>query len=121
VGRRMKLYSLRTLLIILLSSLLSCDYREFKLLEENEIPSAFILNSSPTFEGYYYEGSDSLYHYFESKWKYQVDRKFKLLKSDLSITREFLIEEAREVRIDVYKLKGGNFGSNQYYNLYLIE
>jgi len=61
------------------------DFTEVK---ESGLNQAFILNSSPTFLGYFYLGSDKTYHYFVSKWKYERDRRFKVPKSYLAVKSE---------------------------------
>lgn len=50
---------------------------------------AFIVNSSPTFQGYFYLGSDSTHHHFKSRWKYKRDRAFTIPVSDLTIAETF--------------------------------
>ena len=80
---------MKTILCALFAAclLIGCttDFTEVK---QAELDRAFILNSSPTFKGYYYLGSDDAYHYFVGKWKYGKDRYFKTPKTDLPITRE---------------------------------
>ena len=60
------------------------DYHEVK---KADLPQAFIVNSSPTFQGYWYQGSDASYHYFTSKWKSGADKRFKINKTDLAVSR----------------------------------
>ena len=62
--------------------------KDFTEVKQADMDRAFILNSSPTFEGYYYLGSDDAYHYFVGKWKYGQDQHFKTLKAYLPISRE---------------------------------
>ncbi len=54
---------------------------QYALIKETQ--KEFELNSSPTFKGYYYQGSDEFYHYFISKWTISKDRYFKLRIKDL--------------------------------------
>lgn len=78
------------LLSLLLSLLLAgCGDSGYTQVSQKEMGGVFIMNSSPTFQGYYYEGSDRDFHYFTSRWKYESDRKVKIRKSDLKIAEEF--------------------------------
>ena len=47
----------------------------------------FIVNSSPTFLGYDYLGSDSSHHYFVAKWQYESDSRFKVKTVDLVVNK----------------------------------
>lgn len=47
----------------------------------------FIVNSSPTFLGYDFLGSDTSNHYFVAKWKYQRDSRFKVHAADLVVNK----------------------------------
>jgi hypothetical protein len=94
---------------------------KYKTIENQNLKSAFILNSSPTFKGYFYNGSDEKFHYFISKWKIQKDIYFKLHIEDLEITRPFDFEQ-KELRIDLLNLDNNiEFGKNEYYKLYIID
>jgi len=55
---------------------------------EQDIENSFILNSSPTFKGYFYVGSDNSFHYFVSKWSYENDKYFKIKKTTLRLVNE---------------------------------
>jgi hypothetical protein len=77
------------------------DFTEIK---ESELNQAFTLNSSPTFQGYRYLGSDESYHYFSSKWKYGQDRRFKINKNDMVVLKEEPYGHA-EIRIYEFKPK----------------
>jgi len=55
---------------------------------ETDVKSSFVLNSSPSFEGYYYLGSNSDFHFFVSKWSYAQDHHFKISKSQMPINQE---------------------------------
>ncbi len=50
-----------------------------------EFEGEFILNSSPAFQGYFYEGSDSEFHYFSSRWQYGRDRYLKIATNELTV------------------------------------
>ncbi|MEM9226750.1 MAG: hypothetical protein AAGA45_02180 [Verrucomicrobiota bacterium] len=54
-----------------------------------ESDRVFMINSSPTFLGYFYLGSDDDYHYFGSRWKYEPDQGFKFTKGDVTLVRDF--------------------------------
>lgn len=74
-------------LLAVLASLLTGSTKDYHEVKKADLPHAFIVNSSPTFQGYWYQGSDASYHYFTSKWKYGADKRFKITKTDLAVTR----------------------------------
>ncbi len=82
----MKLKS-TVLMALIVCALAGCtkDYHEVK---KADLNFAFIGNSSGTFKGYYYQGSDAHFHYFISKWQFGKDRRFKIRKDDLEVTAE---------------------------------
>lgn len=88
-------------------------------IEPDELYHAFILNSSPTFKGYIYQGSDVNYHYFISKWDYQIDNHFKIKKGDLKINDPYKFKQ-KEVRVDLFKTDK-LFGNNRFCTLYITE
>ena len=47
----------------------------------------FNVNSSPTFLGYDYLGSDASHHYFVAKWQYEGDSRFKVKTGDLVVNK----------------------------------
>ena len=99
----------------------SKENSKYKSIENQNLKSAFILNSSPNFKGYFYKGSDEKFHYFISKWKMQKDRYFKLHSEDLKVTKPFDFEQ-KELRIDLISLENNiEFGKNEYYKLYVID
>jgi hypothetical protein len=106
--------------LFLITILISCDkYEEVK--KEN-IHNAFILNSSPTFKGYFYEGSDSSYHYFISKWNFAKDRYFKIPKSDLRVFKQYEFKkDNQELKIDLFKEDNEIFAENEFYTLYIAR
>lgn len=101
-----------------LSALTGCDnYKEIK---NEELESAFIMNSSSSFNGYYYKGSDKAYHYFESKWDLEKGRDFKIPFSKLTIENDYKFKLGdKELRIDLYKDSNELFGQNEFYKLYV--
>ena len=103
--------------VLLITLLVSCDkYEEVK--KEN-LPHAFILNSSPTFKGYFYEGSDSVYHYFISKWDFEKDKYFKIPIGELKVFKPFEFrKEIREEKIELFKEDNEKFAENEFYTLY---
>src|ERR1039458_1711441 len=82
--------------------LTSCNvYKEVK---NEDLKTAFIPNSAPQFKGYYYEGSDSVYHYFVSKWDFVRDRYFKIKIDKLKVINGFKFNKGdKEIRIDLFK------------------
>ena len=109
-----------TILLLTLICLTSChNYKEIK---NEEIRSAFILNSSATFEGYYYEGSDNKHHYFQSKWDFREDTYFKILIADLTIENKHKFKLGdKELRIDLFKDSNELFGQNEFCQLYVLK
>ncbi|MGB0743835.1 MAG: hypothetical protein ACPGSB_04850 [Opitutales bacterium] len=79
-----------SLLLFALSALvlIGCG-KEYTQVQKKDLGQAFIVNSSPTFKGYFYEGSDRDFHYFTSRWKYGSDLKMKIAKDDLKVAKEF--------------------------------
>jgi len=106
--------------LLLIALLVSCDkYEEVK---KEDLPNAFILNSSPTFKGYYYEGSDSVYHYFISKWNLEKDKYFKISISNLKVFKTFEFKkDSKEIRIDLFKEDNEKFAENEFYRLYIVR
>ena len=106
-------------MILALVGLASChNYKEVK---SEDLGSAFILNSSPTFKGYFYEGSDSAYHYFISKWDFQRDKYFKIAIEKLKIINDFKFNRGyKELRIDLLKDDNEEFAENEFYTLYIV-
>ena len=101
-------------------SLTNCvNYKEIK---NKDLKSAFTLNSSATFKGYYYKGSDNDYHYFVSKWNFQKDQYFKLPLNKFTIAnnRKFGLGDI-ELRIDLFKEGNEEFGQNEFYKLYIVK
>jgi hypothetical protein len=109
-----------TILLLTLLGLVSCNnYKEIK---NERLSTAFIANSSPTFKGYYYEGSDSDYHYFKSKWDFEKDKYFKISVSKLTISDKYKFKLGnKELRIDVFEEDNALFGQNEFCKLYIIN
>tara|TARA_R100000027_G_scaffold23393_1_gene16951 strand:+ start:11426 stop:11782 length:357 start_codon:yes stop_codon:yes gene_type:complete len=89
--------------LLLLFTMVGCKDSEYSQVQKEELSAVFIMNSSPTFEGYYYEGSDTEFHYFSGRWKYQGDRKVKVKKVDLEINDEFALG-SDEIGLTVFNL-----------------
>ncbi len=106
--------------ILFLINVYSCHSDKYKLIENDDLKGAFIINSSPTFKGYFYVGTDSNYHYFESRWDLQKDRYFKIRKADLKVNEPFDFD-TKELRIDLFDNTKIKFGENEYYKLYIID
>ena len=98
----------------------SCHVDKYELIETDSLKSAFILNSSPTFKGYFYMGTESDFHYFESRWDLQIDRHFKIHETDLKVTEPFDFKQ-KELRIDLITSTKTIFGENEYYKLYIVD
>ena len=108
------------ILILTIICLTSCD--NFKEIKNEELKRAFILNSSATFKGYYYKGSDNDYHYFESKWDFQKDNDFKIPVDKISIKDNYKFKFGdKGIRIDLFKENNELFGQNEFCKLYLVK
>lgn len=92
-----------TILITLTINLLSCAAKHSKIALVR-LESAFILHSSPTFKGYFYQGTDTNFHYFVSRWKYTKDKPFKLRKNEVKIKETFKLK-SKERKVDLLKTK----------------
>ena len=73
-------------IVLIAVSLTGCNH-DFAEVNRAQLNQAFIINSAPTFLGYDYNGSDANYHYFMAKWKYGVDKRFKVHTSDLGVNK----------------------------------
>ncbi len=113
-------YIITTILLLTLLCLISCN--KYKEIRNEELKRAFVLNSSATFKGYYYKGSDNNYHYFKSKWDFQRDKNFKIPITKLTITNNFKGKLGdTEMRIDLFKVNNEIFGHNEFHKLYVIK
>jgi hypothetical protein len=107
-------------LLITLIALTSCN--EYKEIKNEEIGNAFILNSSPTFKGYFYKGSDNDYSYFVSKWDIENDRYFKIPKDRLTIKENLKFnKDDKELQIDLIENGNEKFAENEFYKLYIVQ
>jgi len=108
------------LILVVVLGITGCDsYKEVK---GGDLKSAFILNSSPTFKGYYYKGSDSAFHYFVSKWDFQKDQYFKISIVKLNVFKEFTFSaNSKELKIDLIKVNNEVFAENEFYKLYIAQ
>ena len=75
------------LALALIAVTLAGCIHDFAEVNRSQLNQAFIINSSPTFLGYDYIGSDASYHYFVSKWKCGTDKRFKVHTSDLGVNQ----------------------------------
>jgi len=107
-------------LLLIIIGLVSChDYTELK---NEELKSAFIMNSSSTFKGYFYEGTDNSFHYFSSKWTIGTDKYFKIPINELKVSDKFKMERNKtELRIDVLENGKPEFAENEYCKLYVVS
>jgi hypothetical protein len=107
-------------LFVTVIGLTSCDsYKEIK---GEDLKNAFILNSSPTFKGYYFKGSDSAFHYFVSKWDFKKDRYFKIASGNMKVIRDFKFNTgSKELMISLSEENSEEFAENNFYKLYLLK
>jgi len=108
------------LLFVTVIGLTNCNnYKEVK---NADLKSAFILNSSPTFKGYYYKGSDSAFHYFVCKWDFQKDKYFKIGLEKLKVIKDFKFNtDNKELRIDLFKENNEEFAENEFCKLNIVR
>jgi hypothetical protein len=108
------------LLLIAIITLTSCN--ECKEVKNEDIGNVFILNSSPTFKGYFYKGSDNNYAYFVSKWDVEKDRYFKIQNDKLTINENLKFNKGdKELQIDLIENGSEKFAENEFYKLYVIQ
>lgn len=80
------------------------------------------MNSSPTFKGYFYQGSDNSFHYFSSIWSPGKDKYFKIPIDKLKVSVKFKFERNKtELRVDVIENSKPEFAENEYYKLYVVN
>jgi hypothetical protein len=89
---------------------------KYKEPENANLNKVFLVNSISLFKGYYYQGSDSEFHYFISKWDYQKDKLIKLKLTDLNVLHQFRYG-IKEVRVSIMTSEI-KFGNNQSGTLY---
>ncbi|MFD0798860.1 hypothetical protein ACFQZJ_15420 [Maribacter chungangensis] len=87
--------------ILLILNLSACSSNGSKIAEV-DVEGGVILHSSPNFQGYFYQGSDSNFHYFVSRWKHVKDKRFKLSNSEVYLNEPFQFE-TNEQAIDLLK------------------
>lgn len=107
-------------IILIFIGLVSCqNYVELK---NEELKDAFIINSSPTFKGYFYKGTDNSYHYFVSRWTLSKDKYFKISVDKLKVNEKFRFEKNKyEIKIDLYKDGNIEFAESEIWKLYVIK
>ncbi len=105
----------------LITLLLLSSCIKYKELNDADIEKAFILNSSPTFKGYCYQGSDKSYHYFLGKWDFQKDEHFKIPLDKLKVGGIYNVQKKKEIKIDVLENGHKEFAENEFYILYYAE
>ncbi len=87
--------------VLIAVGLTGCTH-DFAEVNRSQLNQAFIINSSPTFLGYDYIGSEASYHYFVSKWKYGTDKRFKVHTSDLVVNKPMPVGKAE---VEVFPMK----------------
>lgn len=106
-------------LIIIVFGFVSCT--NYKELNNEDIANAFIDNSSETFRGYFYKGSDKDYHYFVSRWDYSRDRYFKIDILKLKVIEPIdFNNEMVEVGIGLSGISEV-FAENEFYKLHYYQ
>ncbi len=54
-----------------------------------------IVHSHVWFKGFYYTGSDDIFHYFTEEWDYKSDPEYKIAKDKINLTVNFPLGEKR--------------------------
>ncbi|WP_320815685.1 hypothetical protein [Flavobacterium sp.] len=107
---------------LLLTIIIVLGCNNYTELENEELKSSFIINSSPTFNGYFYQGSDNAFHYFSSKWTIGKDKFFKISTNKLKISDKFKFDRNNaELKIDVIGNDENEFVKNSYCKLYVVN
>ncbi|PID26898.1 MAG: hypothetical protein CR982_08225 [Candidatus Cloacimonadota bacterium] len=91
------------IILFILLNINSCKSDKYNLIEKYNLSGAFIMNSSKTFKGYFYMGTDSEYHYFQSRWVFEKDKYFKIRKNDLIVNEPFEYK-TKELRISIFEI-----------------
>lgn len=106
------------ILLLLIVFSFSCKNESCELIEGDDISFAFKLNSSPSFKGYFYLGSDEDFHYFIERWNYERDKTFKFRLEDLTMYKTFKYKQ-NEIQADRIRLEGSvEIAYTNYYKLY---
>lgn len=95
----------KALIVLTISILCAGCTNQHTEVTKSGLSQAFILNSSPTFQGYYYQGSDATHHYFRSQWRYGRDKFFKVSIKDLTLSR-IQNRDGNEVRLSLFSSGG---------------
>ncbi|MDL5245699.1 hypothetical protein QRD38_07795 [Leptospira weilii] len=107
--------------ILLVSSIGLTGCANYKEIKNEDLNVAFIVNSSPTFKGYYYRGSDNNFDYFVSKWDFERDRHFKIAVGKLHIVDSLKFrKDERELRFVLFKTDT-EFAKGEFYTLYVMD
>jgi hypothetical protein len=107
-------------LFLMIIGVLSCN--NYKEIENDELKRSFILNSSPSFKGYYYQGTDNTFHYFSSKWTIGKNKYFKISTNDLKVSDKLKFDRNNaELKIDVIGDDDKEFAKNEYCKLYIVN
>lgn len=107
-------------ILLIFIGLVSCqEYTEIK---NVDLKDAFILNSSPTFKGYFYEGTDNSYHYFVSKWTLSKAKYFKISLDKMKVNEKYRFEKNKsETKIDLFKNGNIEFAESEFWKLYVTK
>lgn len=103
--------------VIFVICIFSCN--NYELMSNEEVRTAFIQNSSANFKGYYYNGSDANFHYFENRWVYMKNTRFKIPVSGLTINEKYKYEFGKsKLAIELVGKNKNAFAKNEFYTLY---
>jgi hypothetical protein len=95
---------------------------KYKTTDGSDIKNTFVLNSSPSFKGYYYMGSNDEYHFFIARWDLKRDKYFKIPKDSMFIKRTLRYSKKEQgTKIDVIGDSSKLFGETKYCKLFYNE
>jgi len=111
---------MKKILLILRITIGLVSFHNYTEVKNEELKNAFRMNSSPTFKGYFYQGSDNAFHYFSSQWVVGKDKYFKIPVNQLKVLEKLKFGKHKgELRIDVFKDSNDEFAENAYGKLYV--
>ncbi len=94
---------------------------KYKIITNEELQQAFVINSSANFKGYFYNGTDKEFHYFTSKWSYITDKHFKISSENMEIDKQYIFSfEKTELEISLSTRDNSQlFGQTKFCKLYI--
>ncbi len=111
----------RLVVVLMIMNLTSCMKKDYVLKENHHLESAFLLNSSRTFRGYFYVGSDESFHYFYENWSLKKDKYFKISKNNLHVHYSFNKDEDAIPITLLEKHEATVFADNEHYTIYILK